>query len=666
MERPRNSFSLAAVAVLVAAMVLSILGLFPVANKITMGSAVPWYAHALKEWIVIGGGLLLMLLLLSRFLPKVVDGITQTVSGAIMRVPISVFLGVVAPLAFLAAAFIASYAFGRQPHNADEVAQLFHAKILTAGRLYLPPDPNPEFFGMDNMIEQGRWYSQFPIGGPALLALGLLVGGAWLVNPLLLALTVVAVYAFARVAFGEAVARASALLLALTPFALFMSASFMNHMPVAFLAAVAMAQLARWSIATDDNRAHRHAAFIGLALGVAFTIRPLDAMVVAGVIGVMQLVLLRTLPAPRRWSLVLQVIAGSIPVAALLYVNWMTNGAPTRLGYDVLYGSAHSLGFHVDPYGTMHTPLRAVMFASKYLLQLDLLLFEWPLPAVGVIVAGLVAMRRPTRWDLMLIALLLAQTLAYALYWHEGTFRGPRFLFTALPAIVILAARAPFLVAELSTGAARRTALLALPACVLFAWLVPGMSDSVQGRLRMYRKAPAVLRVDPDSIARSEGLANALVFINEGRTARNLHDLWQLGLTRGNAARLMVSASACAVRVSIDAERAVKPSQTRGRQDRLIRRALAFDAEPPSMPAVCAEDILRDNGGTASYGPFFPANDIQPDGRLGGNVVYALDLGDHNEVLRARFGDRAWYRFGPGKSRTDTMASIIPYAPARK
>ena len=660
MTRASRSFSPGAVASAVVAFLLCIFGLYPLANRITAGAALPWYGHAVKVWTFIGGGLLVAVFLLSLVLPRITEALIARAGAAVLRVPSRVFLAGVALFAVAASAVIAEYCFGRQPHNADEVAQLFHAKILLSGRLFLPPDPNPEFFGMDNMIEQGKWYSQFPVGWPAMLALGLLFHAAWLVNPALLGLTVVATHAFARRAYGEGVARASALLVALAPFALFMGASFMNHMPLALITAIVLGQLLRWCDAEDGVTVQRSAAWIGLALGVGFTIRPLDSLVVAGVAGVAQLAHLwrrREKLASLPW----QAVAGLLPVSLLFYVNWRTNGAPLRLGYEVLYGSAHSLGFHVDPYGTVHSPLRALMFASKYLLQLDLLLFEWPLPVIAVIVAGIFALRRPSRADLILIGLVAAQTLAYALYWHDGAFRGPRFLFTALPAFIVLTARAPFLIAERTKGAVRRAALLALPACVLFAWLVPGMSDSVQGRLRMYRKAPAVLRVDPDSIAREARLTDALVFVNEGRMARNLHDLWQLGLTRGNAARLMVSASPCAVRISINAERALKPPRTAGRQDRLIRRALAFDAEQRALPVVCAEDILRDHDGTAAYGPFFPANDIGPDGRLGGRVVYALDLGDHNEVLRARFGQRTWYRYGPLESSRDSLPSLVPY-----
>jgi hypothetical protein len=655
-----NTASSAAAFPTVPALLLCVFGLYPLANKLTDGDAAQWYGHARTFWLVIGGAILILLLCLARWQGSHVDRAWSALSERVLRIPTPVFLGCVALFALVVSATFAIICFGRQPHNADEVAQLFHARILLSGRLSLPPDPNPEFFGMDNMIDANRWYSQFPVAGPAFLAVGLALRAAWLVNPVLLALTVLSVYGFARRAYGEPVARASALLFALCPFALFVAASFMNHVPVLWLTSVAMMQLTIWMDA-EGRQANRAAAIIGLALGVAFAVRPLDALVAAGVIGVMQLTGLRH-NRTRIRSIGWEVVGGLIPCAILFYVNWRTTGAPLRLGYEVLYGDAHSLGFHLDPYGTAHTPWRALMFASKYLLQLNVLLFEWPLPAVGIIAVGLLAMRRPTRWDYFLIGLLFAQTFAYALYWHDGSFRGPRFLFNALPAIVILTARAPFVIAEATRGTLRRVAILTVPACVLFAWLAFGISESVPGRVRMYERFSPILRVDPAAVAREGNLHNALVFINEGREARNLHYLWELGLSRGNAARLMVSASACAVRMSIDAETAIQPPRTAGRLDRLVKGALAFDAhEPPVLPPVCIDDVRRDDAGSASYAPFFPANRIGADGHLGGDVVYALDLGQHNEVLRARFGNRRWYRFGPHRTPSDSTPSLLPY-----
>ena len=659
MTIPRAESGPAAVVPRLAALFLLVFGLNPLANELTGGEAVRWFRHSLTFWIVIGGLLLVVLYGLARLLPAVVDRVWDGGTAAVMSIPPALFVTVVAVLAFAGAATLAVVCFGRQPHNADEVAQLFHAKILLSGRLSLPPDPNPEFFGMDNMIEKGRWYSQFPIGAVAFLAIGLLFHAAWLLDPALLGLTAFSLYGFTRRAYGEPVARATLLLMVFSPFALFMSASFMNHVPVLWLVSIAMWQLTIWADADDRQAATRAAALIGLSLGVAFTVRPLDALVVGAVIGAMQLAQLRG-DAGRLKSIGAEIAAGLVPVAILFYANAVTNGAPLRLGYEVLYGNAHQLGFHLDPYGTMHTPGRAVLFASKYLLQLNVLLYEWPLPAVGIIAAGLLALRRPCRWDFLLIALFIGQVVAYALYWHDGAFRGPRFLFTALPAILILTARTPFLLGEVTTGVVRRMTTLAFPACVLFAWLAFGIGDSVPGQIRQYRHSSPVSRVDAAEVTRAAGIHNALVFINEGREARNLHYLWALGLSRGDAARLMVSASACGVRQAIAREESMQPRENLGRRDRLIRSAMAFDTVV-DLPPICATDVRQDDEGSASFAPFFPANGIGPDGHVAGDVIYVLDLGAHDEVLRSRFGSRSWYRFGPRRDPSDTTLRIIPY-----
>ena len=100
--------------------------------------------------------------------------------------------------------YFAIYSFDRRPTTADEIAQLWQARMLLSGELAMPPDPNPEFFAIDNVIDRPRWMSQFPIGGPAFLSIGLLLNAAWLLNPILTALTAVNVYRFVQRAYGDA------------------------------------------------------------------------------------------------------------------------------------------------------------------------------------------------------------------------------------------------------------------------------------------------------------------------------------------------------------------------------------------------------------------------------------------------------------------------------
>jgi hypothetical protein len=398
---------------------------------------------------------------------------------------------------------------------------------------------------------------------------------------------------------------------------------------------------------------------IGLALGVAAAVRPLDAVLVAVVIGGMQLGRLRG-STTRQRSLVVQTLAGALPVLLLLGANAETTGSALRFGYDVLYGSAHSLGFHADPYGTTHTPLRGLSYFSKYLLQLDVSMLEAPLPAVGIIVAGLLFLRRESRWDRLLLALVVVQLAGYAAYWHEGDFRGPRFLFSVIPALVVLVARAPFVIADATRGATRRAALLILPICVLCAWTASVSDNSVPGRVRGYRAASPVGFVDPDSVARQAGLHHALVFVSEGFEQRSLRRLWGFGISHGDAMRLMVGVPPCAIRRAIAEETRASGAPSE-RVTRILQSAAAFRADEQEM-RECARDLVNGGDGVASYAPFFPANTIGADGRLDGDVVYALDLGEHDEVLRARFGDRVWYRFGPHDSARDRVPRLTRYS----
>jgi hypothetical protein len=286
-------------------------------------------------------------------------------------------------------------------------------------------------------------------------------------------------------------------------------------------------------------------------------------------------------------------------------------------------------------------------------------MLESPLPAVAVIVTGLLMLRRPSRWDRLLLALVGAQLVAYALYWHEGEFRGPRFLFTAMPALVLLVARAPFMVAGATRGMVRRAALLVLPMGLLAGWLAWQVEASPIGRVRMFLAASPMVRLDPARIERDAGLRNALVFVSESWEAQSLRRMWALDVPRGDAMRLLASAHPCALRQAIvDEERA--GTSPAGRLARMDATARAYD--PTSTPSPeCLADLVSDGDGVATYAPFFPSNTIEADGRVGGSVVYVLDLGPHNEALRARFGDRTWYRFGPHLRRGDPVATLTPY-----
>ena len=606
-------------------------------------------------------------------------------SARAMAIPDRVFAIALFIAVFAVTTFVAVYSFDGRPTTADEVAQLWHARIILEGHLSMPPDPNPEFFAVDNIVDSPRWMSQFPIGGPAILSIGVLARAAWLLNPILTALTALNVYRFTQRAYGEATARVASALVIASPMMLLLGGTHMNHMPVACLVTLALAALPRWIETQTPAVLRRSAAVIGASIGAATAIRPLDGVIAGVVIALLMLaIVVRNPGKSRSRSLLVAIGAGAVPIGLLLLANWSTTGHPLLFGYEVLWGSNHSIGLHDDPTGHPHTAWRALHLAAKYALQINWVATAWPVPVLLVVAIGLLFARRHERWDAVLLSLFWAQLVAYAFYWHDGQFVGQRFLFSALPALLILCARAPFLVTDRLRpgGVWWRIAIVTIPACIGVTWLRAMKPFGAQAMAIEFRENRARLKVDPPADIRSGAIQNALVFVQEGASARLKHRLWGLGVSRPDAARLLEASDGCSLFDAVRAEERRPPSDSAGRVRRIALSVRPFrmsDANPrmpdgsfrvtdsASVTPVCADEIRHDLRvkNTVAYGPMLLLNRFDDAGRLGGPVVYAMDLRDRNEVLRGRFGNRRWYRYEIPRNRPDTVPVLVPYEAAR-
>jgi hypothetical protein len=626
-----------------------------------------------------GSGLLIAPLLALTTLPgDWFERWWSTASQAVMSIPNRRFAILLVASTLLLTAGFSWYCFATRPTTADEIAQLFHARILLSGHLSLPPDPNPEFFAIDNVIDHPRWMSQFPIGGPAVLAVGVALGAPWLLNCLLTALTALNVYRFARVAYSEAQARVAGMLFAASPMVLVMGGSQMNHTPTAFFVTLALVSMAHWLISDDASALRRHSAVIGASLGVATAIRPLDGALVSAMVGAAML--WRVARQPRtRSSLLAGFAAGAVPVALLLVANWKMTGHPFLFGYEVLWGPNHSWGLHVDPLGFPHDLKRAALLGLKYATALNWTLTAWPVPVLLLIAFGLSVSRQTTRWDFALLAGFAAQLVAYALYWHDGQFAGPRFLFTAVPALVVLAARAPFMMADVARGTAWRAAVAIVPACVFMSWVRPMPPYGVRGITLEYRDTRQSLKRESLDATVKDRLPRSLVFVQEGTAARLIRRLWGLGISRQDVARLMHGSDACSLLDAVRREEGRPPTDSAGRLQRIEFATVKLgDAEHVVIPgndpywrvnnasmvsSACVNEIKMDEriGNTVSYGPLLLDNRFDALGRVGGQVIYVMNLGERNELLRSRFGDRQWFRYEIPAGQPDGAPSLVPY-----
>ncbi len=324
------------------------------------------------------------------------------------------------------------------PHVADELAYLFQAKVFASGNLAVPTPSMPEFFTAHWVIPwRGQRFSLFPPGWSGLLAAGVLAGAPWLVNPIISGLCILAVHRLARQLLGPPKALAVVALCVVSPFFVFMGASFLSH-PASLLFTTLSVLFA-----LEGTRQGRLLKFVvaGLCAGVAFLIRPLDAVVIWAVTAATLLWTQRTRAQLFR-TLLFAVPLALAGVAFIAYNHALSGDFRTSLvtldssRNRIGFGSGVGLSWAGFP-SLGHTPYRGLLNLNHNMAVLGIDLFGWPVsslwPAFVAVIWGFrsEAIRLAT-------AICAGLAFAYLFYWYHGVCFGARFYFSALPFVLML------------------------------------------------------------------------------------------------------------------------------------------------------------------------------------------------------------------------------------
>ena len=660
------------------ALVLFALGIVPMANIVAPGSGLQWWNQSVRLWTLWSLVVAVLALTIARVAPRKCDALPALLTWTLLRPSRWLFTLLLGVTVCLLGVFFSWYLFGLEPLTIDELSLQWQGRLLASGRLFARAEPYPEFFSnMQTVVVDGRLFTHFPIGPAAVLSVAMAAGVPWLVNPVLGAIAAILVYRFLASTTTETEARAVSLLFASSPFVLFMAATQLDHMPALVAIWLAIAALPAWAAADSASRARRYGAVVGVGLGAAATIRPYDAALSALVIGLFQLRELRRNRVLAS-SLMVQVLAGCVPVALLLAANAATTGEPLTFAYDALNGSAHRPGFHIDPMGELHTPRRGVFNVSAYLLRLDAVLLGWPIPALLLVIAALAWQRRSSRWDELCLGILGALLVGYWVFWGEGRALGPRFLFTAAPVFLLYATRFAGAFRERMTRPIwRRAVTVLVPIWMLLGWLLPAPVAQPSGVWALSRRAaeqPTAMRMIDRAIT-EQRLDHALVFITDGWRARLIARLSALGARPYAAQEMVEYYDACMLQQLVDsAEQLPGPAAQRARYVFGSLHTAAPAVPVPGMeatdqvslepgralPPVCRAELMSARSNGADYVRYLPRNRVDGDGRLSGDVVFARDFGSRDTLLRERFGDRAWYRVRIDRVDGAARATIEP------
>jgi Dolichyl-phosphate-mannose-protein mannosyltransferase len=571
-------------------------------------------------------------------------------------------------LALLSAALTLAFShfvLAGKPTLIDAMVQMLQARFVAAGHLGGPADRFTEFWQLQNsVITPNGWVSQYPPGHVFLLALGFLLGVPVLVGPALVGVTVLftALSAQRLLRDDPAVARLGTIMLALSPFFIGLAGAYMNHVSAAAAASVAV----YCALRSEDDKRFRWPWLTGAALGLAFSVRPLAA-IVAGMTVLAIWIVVRGARRTEMTGWVRLCVSAVIGAAPFLVAVGVYNdhffGGPFRFGYVAAQGPLVGLGFHNDPFGHFYGPVEALAYTSSDLVTLSLYLLETPLPAVMFVGLFLMFRRRFSAGEQMIALWALLPVVANLFYWHHGIVMGPRMLNEAAPAWALLTAIGAVGLVRLTTrrqfGNYSPRAMLTV--AFVLAWAA-GIFYLAPSRLKSYGGAwMASSRIEPPHTA-----TPSLIFVHGAWSGRIVMRLIANGLRLDSLEIGIRQNPTCEFQEFANWYAASKAGQIAVRPD------ADFDPASRSRPAIfliaeddkiranpgrqmsqnCIREIASDSAGIIDISSFLWQTDL-PD-LPGDGTMIVRDMGpEANARLIAHYPHRTpmfYYRAaGEGK-----------------
>ncbi len=401
----------------------------------------------------------------------------------------------------------------RVPHVQDSITFLFQSQTLAGGALWAPPPAEPEAFKQEFLtVWDQKWFGQYPPGYPMVLAVGVLSGAPWLINPWLAVLSSVLLIKLGTLLYRPSSGMLAGLLALLSPFYLFLAGSLMVHAAELFWTLLAMLG---WTLALRAPYRLRWALLSGSALGMLLLTRQITAAAVG--ISYMALLLLgeawairdRATHAADRGQMGRQMAVASIAllpfVMLLLGYQLALTGSPwqdPRLlgrpfdhpGFGPAIGESENafrltsfeggmaVSWYTDPDQPPrgHSVARGLYNTEQNLKALAGHLYGWyPLIALAFCWIPFL-LSRPRGYDWLLLAMLATIVAVYVSYWTTGIMFGPRYYYAALPALLLLTARGIQVLGSQFGRAATASVVAALVILVLVLYW-PGAVDSLRG-----------------------------------------------------------------------------------------------------------------------------------------------------------------------------------------
>jgi len=356
----------------------------------------------------------------------------------ILNIPWPVW--VCAVFVFVFSALFSYIVLDHLPHTHDEIAYLFQAKIFKLGKLYVPSPCAKESFDFSHMVNNGKWYSQYPPIHPFLLMLGLFLGIPWLVNPFFAGASIILIFLFGKEIYNKKIGITAALLGALSMWFLVTSSTMLSHTSCMFFVLLFLLFLFR----SIKNPSFLNGFLAGIGLGGALLNRPYNSALIAFPFLIYFLIKFFKSFRTRFKNTLVFGLTVMLFISALLFYNFETNGDPFSLGYTSSHGKEHGLGFGKSGYlDFKHTPLLGAKNLLDNYSEMNKYLFGWPISSfLAIFPLFCISLRRKDfiKKDVLLFSGFISLSLGLFLYWGAYPSFVARMFFEYIPIFLILSA----------------------------------------------------------------------------------------------------------------------------------------------------------------------------------------------------------------------------------
>ena len=397
------------------------------------------------------------------------------------------------------------------PHLPDSVTYLLQARWILAGDLWGSVSSLQDHLNVPYTYVVGeRWLGHYPPGWPLLLAIGLVIGAPWLIAPVLGGLFVILLYLTGREVDGPVTGLLAATLGVLSPMARLIFGCMLSHAAAATLVLAGLwlllvaRRLKTWPVA----------ALSGIALGLAFGVRPLSAVAAAIPLAVLlagDVLGRRDREAPNRalgWF-----IGGAVVALPTLIANQLITGSAFTFPYSLAKGSMYFVANL--PFGIRNADV-LLYSAGNALHGWGWPLFHGPFWVALAFAFALVPflLRRSRGTDVLLAAMVGSVVVALLGSRGHGLHGfGPRYLVEVFAPLYLLTARGFVELARQRTdGHEVERRLLGAASTLVFVFLCGAAAIALPHRLGLYRAYNGI-DASLEKQVGEKGIARALILL---------------------------------------------------------------------------------------------------------------------------------------------------------